>query len=148
MLYQLSYCPASFQTRHRKPLTASPGLPVRRVLLAEPAVLPVLDAIRMETAVLVGSVVAARTLAASERNQIPRHRVPLSEACVRALQNGAHDRTRTGDLFLTKEVLYLLSYMGTKNYGLHSPCGLRANWSGKRDSNPRHSAWKADALAN
>ena len=25
---------------------------------------------------------------------------------------GAHDRTRTGDLLLTKEVLYLLSYMG------------------------------------
>ena len=23
-----------------------------------------------------------------------------------------------------------------------------ANWSGKRDSNPRHSAWKADALAS
>ena len=26
--------------------------------------------------------------------------------------NGAHDRTWTGDLFLTKEVLYRLSYMG------------------------------------
>ena len=26
--------------------------------------------------------------------------------------NGAHIRTRTGDLFLTKEVLYLLSYVG------------------------------------
>src|SRR5512133_1338155 len=51
------------------------------------------------------------------------------------LQNGAHIRTRTGDLFLTKEVLYLLSYVGF-------------NWSGKRDSNPRPSAWKADALAN
>jgi hypothetical protein len=25
----------------------------------------------------------------------------------------AHDRTRTGDLFLTKEVLYRLSYVGT-----------------------------------
>ena len=49
--------------------------------------------------------------------------------------SGAHIRTRTGDLFLTKEVLYLLSYVGF-------------NWSGKRDSNPRPSAWKADALAN
>lgn len=49
--------------------------------------------------------------------------------------NGAHNRTRTGDLFLTKEVLYLLSYVGFF-------------WSGKRDSNPRPSAWKADALAN
>ena len=28
-------------------------------------------------------------------------------------KNGAHIRTRTGDLFLTKEVLYLLSYVGT-----------------------------------
>ena len=27
--------------------------------------------------------------------------------------SGAHIRTRTGDLFLTKEVLYLLSYVGT-----------------------------------
>jgi hypothetical protein len=26
--------------------------------------------------------------------------------------NGAHNRIRTGDLFLTKEVLYLLSYVG------------------------------------
>ena len=26
--------------------------------------------------------------------------------------DGAHIRTRTGDLFLTKEVLYLLSYVG------------------------------------
>ena len=50
-------------------------------------------------------------------------------------ENGAHIRTRTGDLFLTKEVLYLLSYVG-----------LRRIWSGKRDSNPRPSAWKADAL--
>ena len=51
--------------------------------------------------------------------------------------SGAHIRTRTGDLFLTKEVLYLLSYVG-----------MLENWSGKRDSNPRPSAWKADALAN
>ena len=28
------------------------------------------------------------------------------------LKNGAHNRIRTGDLFLTKEVLYLLSYVG------------------------------------
>ena len=28
------------------------------------------------------------------------------------LVNGAHNRIRTGDLFLTKEVLYLLSYVG------------------------------------
>ena len=28
------------------------------------------------------------------------------------LSYGAHDRNRTDDLFLTKEVLYLLSYVG------------------------------------
>ena len=27
---------------------------------------------------------------------------------------GAYERNRTGDLFLTKEVLYLLSYVGAK----------------------------------
>ena len=48
----------------------------------------------------------------------------------------AHDRNRTGDLFLTKDVLCRLSYMGDCNF----------KWSGKRDSNPRPSAWKADAL--
>src|SRR5262245_22479100 len=60
---------------------------------------------------------------------------------------GAHDRVRTGDLFLTKEVLYRLSYMGTP--GRDSvPAGVPAGsvWSGKRDSTPRPSAWKADAL--
>jgi hypothetical protein len=41
------------------------------------------------------------------------------------------------NLILTKDVLYLLSYVGKKIF-----------WSGKRDSNPRPSAWKADALAN
>ena len=30
----------------------------------------------------------------------------------------AHDRIRTGDLFLTKEVLYHLSYMGIRVAGL------------------------------
>ncbi len=46
----------------------------------------------------------------------------------------AQDRTRTGDLVLTKDVLCLLSYLG-KNI-----------WSGRRDSNPRHPAWKAGTL--
>lgn len=48
------------------------------------------------------------------------------------MKNGAANQDRTGDLVLTKDVLYQLSY-GSK-------------WSGKRDSNSRHSAWKADAL--
>jgi hypothetical protein len=43
------------------------------------------------------------------------------------------------NLFLTKEVLYQLSYVGLFAY---------RPWSGKRDSNPRPSAWKADALAS
>ena len=66
------------------------------------------------------------------------------------------------NLFLTKEVLYLLSYVGSmslrlslKNGTIHpeflySPdvgSSVALNfWSGKRDSNPRRSAWKADAL--
>ena len=33
--------------------------------------------------------------------------------------NGAHDRDRTGDLFLTKEVLYLLSYVSMKMIRFH-----------------------------
>ena len=59
---------------------------------------------------------------------------------------GAHDRIRTGDLFLTKEVLYRLSYMGPLTPSIHSLSQPRLSWSGKRDSNPRPSAWKADAL--
>jgi hypothetical protein len=38
------------------------------------------------------------------------------------------------NLILTKDALYQLSYVGPR-------------WSGKRDSNPQPSAWKADALA-
>jgi hypothetical protein len=32
------------------------------------------------------------------------------------LLHGAHDRDRTGDLILTKDVLYLLSYVGVEAY--------------------------------
>ena len=51
----------------------------------------------------------------------------------------AHDGNRTHDLFLTKEVLCRLSYVGILNDPTHY-------WSGKRDSNPRPRAWKARAL--
>ncbi len=54
------------------------------------------------------------------------------------------------NLFLTKEVLYQLSYVGNA-YSMViclSQSRYFVNWSGKRDSNPRPSAWKADALAN
>ena len=71
------------------------------------------------------------------------------------------------NLFLTKEVLYLLSYVGADRRGTllwESEVSVDWNtchhrhldqlaartlilvWSGKRDSNPRRSAWKADAL--
>ncbi len=63
------------------------------------------------------------------------------------------------NLFLTKEVLYLLSYVGSGpqqsnrqrvRAATSIPIGefsARTKfWSGKRDSNPRRSAWKADAL--
>src|SRR5579884_2251469 len=50
----------------------------------------------------------------------------------------AHDGNRTHDLFLTKEVLYRSSYVGTT--------ASTVRWSGKRDSNPRPRAWKARAL--
>ena len=84
--------------------------------------------------------------------------------------NGAHDQDRTGDLILTKDVLYRLSYVGwlplfyrsaasppsikihPDHDRLNIPKGSKQphaeqKWSGKRDSNPRPSAWKADALA-
>ncbi len=46
---------------------------------------------------------------------------------------GAEDRIRTGDPHLGKVMLYQLSY-------------FRLHWSGKRDSNPRPTAWEAVAL--
>ncbi len=55
------------------------------------------------------------------------------------------------NLFLTKEVLYLLSYVGTRGLTPQAHIYVKypdTPWSGKRDSNPRPSAWKADALAN
>src|SRR5208282_3540222 len=67
----------------------------------------------------------------------------------------AHDGIRTRDLFLTKEVLYRLSYMGIRvllnRINHHSQKTRRLDpsriiWSGKRDSNPRPRAWKARAL--
>ncbi len=44
------------------------------------------------------------------------------------------------NLFLTKEALYRLSYMGL------SSDGADALWSGRRESNSRQPAWKAGAL--
>ena len=61
------------------------------------------------------------------------------------------------NLFLTKEALYRLSYVGRKcNLVMVTPepCSRKRfnkkvkalAWSGRRDSNSRHPAWKAGAL--
>ena len=53
------------------------------------------------------------------------------------------------NLFLTKEALYRLSYVGSRLV-TDSRKELKNNlnfiWSGRRDSNSRHPAWKAEAL--
>src|SRR5699024_4304803 len=53
--------------------------------------------------------------------------------------NGAHDRNRTCDLFLTKEVLYRLSYMSTAA----RRCSAMERETGIE---PAQSAWKAEVL--
>src|SRR4051794_677399 len=81
--------------------------------------------------------------------------------------NGAHNRTRTDDLFLTKEVLCQLSYVGSGR--TDRLCWLRAGrrstvpgrgsapfgrsprtrdsrWSRRRDSNPEPAVYKTAAL--
>ncbi len=50
----------------------------------------------------------------------------------RVCEIGAPSRNRTCDQLLRRQLLYPLSY--------------GRNWSGRRDSNPRHPAWKASAL--
>jgi hypothetical protein len=85
---------------------------------------------------------------------------------------GADDRDRTGDLVLTKDVLCQLSYIGLRPWGFgrqvglahltaHQPIrrrlgrqpqlarrmwGASEGWSGRRESNPRPTAWKAETL--
>ncbi len=58
----------------------------------------------------------------------------------RTTPDGAHDRNRTCDLFLTKEVLYRLSYVSTKltmqNQFVERETGIE----------PAPSAWKAEVL--
>ena len=56
---------------------------------------------------------------------------------------GAHDRNRTGDLVLTKDVLYRLSYMG-----LTSSSASNSNTTLERvvGIEPTSSAWKAEVL--
>ena len=65
---------------------------------------------------------------------------------------GAHNRNRTGDLFLTKEVLYRLSYVGGKTNReqilLFDPKPLSSHPKLERVSGiePPPSAWKAEVL--
>ena len=50
------------------------------------------------------------------------------------------------NLFLTKEALYRLSYVGTIQISPPPDFHQTHAWSGRRGSNSRHSAWKAEAL--
>ena len=70
-------------------------------------------------------------------------------------QNGAPDRTRTCDPRLRRPMLYpaelralipkgAVQHRRASTYAM--PGRLRAKWSGRRDSNPRHPAPKAGAL--
>src|SRR5690606_7265431 len=68
-----------------------------------------------------------------------------------AANPGADDRDRTGDLVLTKDVLCQLSYIGLRSIARsdHPAGAARApgkSWSGRRESNPRPTAWKAVTL--
>ena len=54
-------------------------------------------------------------------------------------KHGAPGRIRTLDLPLRRRLLYPLSYWCM-------PSTLKEEWSGRRDSNPRLTAWKAVAL--
>ena len=72
--------------------------------------------------------------------------------------DGAHNRIRTGDLFLTKEVLYQLSYMGpgtTPGIGLFEghpscprfdTCVFTSSLERVMGIEPTPSAWKAEVL--
>ena len=65
--------------------------------------------------------------------------------------SGAHDRNRTGDLVLTKDVLYRLSYVGrlVKNLAgpIRQPCSQPAGRLERvMGIEPTQSAWKAEVL--
>ena len=53
------------------------------------------------------------------------------ELAFRDDEAGAHDRDRTGDLVLTKDVLYRLSYVGTLQIPVElNPLASATQWSG------------------
>ncbi len=66
----------------------------------------------------------------------------METAIIEDFLSGAHNRTRTGDLILTKNVLYLLSYVGSQwagqdsNLRRLSPAGLQPAPFAARDTDP------------
>jgi hypothetical protein len=57
-------------------------------------------------------------------------------------KSGAHERNRTFDLLLTKEVLYRLSYVSR----LFKQAGWRRSMERETGIEPAPSAWKAEVL--
>jgi len=55
-------------------------------------------------------------------------------------ESGAHERNRTFDLLLTKEVLYRLSYVSRlfQQFSDAVASTMVRQWSGRRESNPRN----------
>ena len=53
-------------------------------------------------------------------------------------EDGAHERNRTFDLLLTKEVLYRLSYVSNDVVPHSEKFKIPPPWSGRRESNPHH----------
>src|SRR5690348_3893643 len=59
---------------------------------------------------------------------------------------GAHDRNRTGDLVLTKDVLYRLSYMSIKPSVSLNSTSISRRLERVMGIEPTPSAWKAEVL--
>ena len=110
-----------------------------RMVAAARAELPDGEFLRLTLLILAGGVVAPLARVALKTDQVSHFFLPRRGSTPR-MKSKAHDGNRTHDLFLTKEVLYRLSYVGA--FTLPAP----ETWSGKRDSNPRPRAWKARAL--
>ena len=95
---------------------------------------------------------AERTVATERAGPQPHVAVGKARSWGRASEplesTGALEQTRTADRLLTMQVLYRLSYEGSdpRLPDTLPKRGTASIWSGKRGSNPRPSAWKADAL--
>jgi hypothetical protein len=84
------------------------GFPVQRVTTACLAVFFYLKAVLHRSFVFRRRIITVLALRTCEYNDIS-HKNHL------IVNNGAHDQDRTGDLILTKDVLYRLSYVGLLN---------------------------------